>query len=73
MPDDRNTAEWFREPSPRERAIAAALFIAFAAFFVALFLVQRGWWFRWVILGLAVASFVYGARHALRSRSDGGR
>ena len=34
--------------------MAAGLFIAFGMFFLALFVVIAGWWFRWVILGLAL-------------------
>jgi hypothetical protein len=56
---------WFRAPSRLERLIAAGLFIGFGVFFVALFVVQRGWWFRWVILGIGVISFARGIRHAL--------
>src|SRR5689334_2496328 len=58
---------WFRAPNRRERLIAAALFIGFGIFFALLFVVQRGWWFRWVVLGLAVASVWYGVRHAISS------
>jgi hypothetical protein len=60
--------DWFREPSRREHLIAAALFVAFGAFFVGLFWVQRHWWFRWVILGLGVFSVWHGLRHALDAR-----
>jgi hypothetical protein len=55
---------WFRAPTPREHRIAAALFVAFGVFFVLLFVVLAGWWFRWVILGLAVVSILYAAGHA---------
>jgi hypothetical protein len=55
--------DWFREPSPREHRIAAALFVGFGVFFVLLFCVQGGWWFRWVILTLGVFSTIHGARH----------
>jgi hypothetical protein len=48
--------EWFREPSSREHKIAAGLFGGFGIFFILLFLAERGWGFRWVILGLAVIS-----------------
>jgi hypothetical protein len=61
-------AEWFRAPSRREHGIAAALFIGFGLFFGMLFIVNRGWWFGWVILGLGVWSVAYGARHALDAR-----
>jgi hypothetical protein len=64
---------WFRAPTPRERLIAAALFVGFGAFFALLFIVQRGWWFRWVVLGLAFASVWYGVRHALISARREGR
>ena len=71
--DDGATAEaahpdWFREPSRREHRIAAALFVGFGVFFVCLFWVQRHWWFRWVILGLALFSAWHGVRHALDAR-----
>ena len=55
--------EWFRPPTPREHKIGAALFIAFGVFFVLLFLVERGWGFRWVILGLGVISIWRGLWH----------
>ena len=67
-PIDDADPDWFREPTPREHRIAAALFIGFGVFFVLLFLVQSGWWFRWVILGLGVISTIHGARHALDAR-----
>jgi hypothetical protein len=57
--------DWFREPSPREHRIAAALFIGFGVFFVLLFFVLSGWWFRWVIMVLGVYSTIHGIRHAL--------
>ena len=63
--------QWFREPSRREHWLAAGLFIAFGAFFVLLFVVTAGWWFRWVTLGLGVYSVIYGlghARDAVRAR-----
>src|SRR5262245_18213436 len=60
---------WFREPTRRERWIAAALFLAFGVWFVALFIVQRGWSFRWVILGLGVISMFNGIRHVIAARS----
>jgi hypothetical protein len=74
LPQDQTPApeaadpHWFRAPSRREHAIAAALFLGFGAFFVMLFFVNRGWWFRWVILGLAVWSVGSAARHALDAR-----
>jgi hypothetical protein len=55
--------DWFRAPTPRERRIAGALFIGFGLFFVALFVVLSGWWFRWVILFLGGYSIVIGLRH----------
>ena len=61
---------WFREPSAREHRIAAALFIGFGLFFLLLFFVLIGWWFRWVILGLAVYSEIYGFRHARDARAQ---
>jgi len=57
-------AEWFREPTRREHRIAAALFVAFGAFFGVLFVVLNGWWFRWVIVGLGVLSALHGLWHA---------
>lgn len=60
--------DWFREPTPREHRIAAALFIGFGIFFVLLFVVQAGWWFRWVMLTLGVFSTIHGVRHALDAR-----
>ena len=66
--DEQNESEkadpnWFRAPSRRERWIAAALFIGFGLFFIALFVVLSGWWFRWVILVLAGYSILEGLRH----------
>ena len=55
--------DWFRAPNARERRIAAGLFIGFGLFFVALFVVLSGWWFRWVILLLAGYSMLSGIRH----------
>ena len=60
--------EWFREPTPREHRMAAALFVAFGVFFALLFVVLGGWWFRWVILGLGVLSALHGLWHAAASR-----
>jgi hypothetical protein len=56
--------DWFREPTVREHRIAAGLFVGFAVFFAMLFVVQAGWWFRWVVLGLAAWSLLYGLSHA---------
>jgi fatty acid desaturase len=61
--------DWFREPSVREHRIAAALFVGFGLFFILLFIVQAGWWFRWVVLGLAVISIIHGLRHFGDSRA----
>ena len=63
----RETAdpEWFRAPTRREHAIGAGLFVGFGIAFVLLFVVLRGWWFRWVVLGLGVYSIVRGLRHLL--------
>ena len=63
--------EVFRGPTPREHRIAAALFVGFAVFFVMLCVVLSGWWFRWVILGMAVWSLVYGLRHWADARAAG--
>jgi hypothetical protein len=60
-PRDR---EWFRPPTRREHRIAAALFVGFGLFFVALFLVTAGFWFRWVVLTLGLYSILHGVRHA---------
>jgi fatty acid desaturase len=60
--------EWFREPTPREHRMAAALFVAFGVSFALLFIVLGGWWFRWVILGLGVLSALHGLWHAAASR-----
>jgi Flp pilus assembly protein TadB len=58
----------FREPTPRERRIAAALFVGFGLFFVMLFVVLAGWWFRWVILALAFISIAYSWNHVQQLR-----
>jgi hypothetical protein len=63
---------WFREPTVREHRIAAGLFVAFAVFFALLFVVQAGWWFRWVLLGLAAWSLLYGLGHARDAWRGGG-
>jgi hypothetical protein len=66
--------EVFRPPTRREHRIAAGLFVGFAVFFAVLFVVLSGWWFRWVIIGLAVYSFLYGFRHWREARhADGTR
>ena len=64
QPDPHPDATWFREPTRREHAMAAGLFIAFGMFVLALFVVMAGWWFRWVIAGLGVYSILHGAGHA---------
>ncbi len=58
------SGDWFREPTRREHGMAAALFVFFGIFFLALFIVVAGWWFRWVIAGLGVYSILHGAGHA---------
>jgi len=63
----------FREPTPREHRIAAGLFVGFAIFFVMLYVVLSGWWFRWVILGLGVWSFLYALRQWADARAGAGR
>jgi hypothetical protein len=63
-PKFEHDPQWFREPTRRERLIAAALFVGFGLFFAAMFVVLTGWWFRWVVLGLSVISIVSGLRHA---------
>ena len=65
--------EVFRGPTAREHRIAAALFVGFAVFFLLLHVVLSGWWFRWVILGLAVWSLLYGLRHWSDARTAGRR
>ncbi len=61
--DAESNADWFRAPTRRERRIAAALFVGFGLFFIAMFVVLSGWWFRWVILVLAGYSILAGFRH----------
>ena len=65
--------EIFRPPTRREHRIAAGLFVGFAVFFVLLYIVLSGWWFRWVILGLGVWSLVHGLRHWADARAAGRR
>src|SRR2546430_11720040 len=67
--DKTSDPNWFRAPSRRERRIAAAFFIGFGLFFIALFVVLSGWWFRWVILVLAGYSIFEGLRHLRGIRS----
>ena len=71
--NEMSDPSWFRAPSPREHRIAATLFVGFGVFFVLLFLVLSGWWFRWVILMLGGISIVHGLRHAINSHRQGGR
>jgi hypothetical protein len=71
MPDAGDPT-WFREPSRREHRIGAALFIGFGIFYLLLFFVLRGWWFRWVILTLAVLSVMRGLRHVAGARRSKG-
>jgi hypothetical protein len=66
--DPQADPQWFRAPSPREHWIAFALFLGFGVFFVLLFWVTAGWWFRWVTLGLGVYSVAYALRHARDAR-----
>jgi hypothetical protein len=63
--------EVFRGPTPREHRIASGLFVGFGVFFVMLYVVLSGWWFRWVILGLAVWSIVIGVRHWRDAKAAG--
>ena len=60
---DAAAPDWFRPPSRRERWMAAGLFVGFGVFFVLLFFVTAGWWFRWVTLGLGLYSVVSGLGH----------
>ena len=66
MSDD--DAEWFRQPTRREHWIAVGLFTGFGMFFIALFIVLWGWWFRWVVLTLGVYSIVHALGHARDAR-----
>jgi hypothetical protein len=70
VPQHQADPQWFRAPTRREHLLAAGLFVAFGAFFVMLFFVNRGWWFRWVILMLGGISIWHGVRHALDARHD---
>lgn len=63
-------ADWFREPTRREHWIAAWLFVGFGVFFVLLFLLFAGSWFRWVLIGLAVISVLYAFGHVRDLRHD---
>ena len=66
--DETQHNDWFREPTRREHFIAAGLFIAFGLFFVAWFVVLSGWWFRWVIIEMAIFSILHGVRHLQDAR-----
>jgi uncharacterized membrane protein len=55
---------WFRELTPKERRGAAILFAGFGIFFLGLAWVQRGGWFSWVILGMAIISLWAAIKHA---------
>jgi hypothetical protein len=67
--DELAEPTWFRAPTRRERLIGAGLFVGFGIFFALLFVVQRGWWFRWVVLGLAILSVWHGVRYAVAARA----
>jgi 1,4-dihydroxy-2-naphthoate octaprenyltransferase len=72
--DRKDTGEmadpnWFRPPTRRERRIAAALFVGFGLFFIALFFVLFGWWFRWVILFLGFYSIIVGIKYLCGERA----
>jgi hypothetical protein len=62
--------QWFRQPTSREHWIAAGLFVSFGVFFLLLFLVLAGWWFRWVILGLGLYSIWHGLTHVRDARAQ---
>jgi len=69
LPEEPNAdPDWFRQPTSREHRIAGWLFLAFGVFFLMLFVVLRGWWFRWVIAGLGVYSIVFALGHLRDSR-----
>ena len=70
--DEESDPDWFRAPTRRERRIAAALFVGFGLFFIALFFVLSGWWFRWVILVLAGYSILAGVRHLFGIPNENG-
>lgn len=56
---------WFRQPTRREHLIAAPLFVGFGIFFIMLFSLQAGWWFRWVLLMLGIISILRGLSHVV--------
>ena len=62
--------QWFRPPTRREHGIAAALFLGFGLFFVLLFVVLAGWWFRWVTLVLSLVSVAYALSHVADARAS---
>ncbi len=62
-PSEAADPDWFRQPTPREHRMGAALFVSFGVWFVLLFVVLGGWWFRWVILGMGVLSILHGLWH----------
>jgi hypothetical protein len=62
-PPTPHQPDWFREPTPREHKIAAALFLGFGLFFFALSFVWRGVWFGWVIAALGIWSLIVAHRH----------
>ena len=68
---DAADPDWFREPSRREHWLAAGLFVGFGVFFVLLFVVTAGWWFRWVTLALGIYSVFHGIGHARDARRAG--
>jgi fatty acid desaturase len=70
---DQADPDWFRQPTRREHWIGAALFIGFGVFFILLFALLRGWWFRWVILMLGIWSIWSGVRHVMNARPRGRR
>jgi hypothetical protein len=69
-PPEHADAGWFRSPNRREHYIAAWLFVGFGLFFAVLFWVERNFWFRWVVLALAVWSVWHGLRHAADARKS---
>ena len=69
--DGDRPSESFRAPTRREHWIAAMLFLGFGVFFILLFFVLAGWWFRWVIIVLGIVSILRGLSHALDARKAG--
>ncbi len=61
--EEPESSDVFRPPTRREHGIAAGLFVFFGIFFLALFVVVDGWWFRWVIAGLGLYSILHGLGH----------